>query len=76
MTDSTDRRSHQDDHVPDHPRVRAALHCPVCHNAKDVGLLLCWTCYRSTNARQGLHPSIAAIITNAEQDAGKEQPTT
>lgn len=31
----------------DHPRVRASLTCPVCEQAKDYGLVVCWPCYRN-----------------------------
>lgn len=30
----------------DHPICRAALVCPVCGGTKDVGLVMCWPCYR------------------------------
>lgn len=30
----------------DHPVCRAAPICPICGNPKDVGLVMCWPCYR------------------------------
>ena len=39
--------------TPDHPRVRASRVCPVCGQAKDYGLVVCWPCYRRVNMRAG-----------------------
>jgi len=55
------------DHVPDHPKTRAALRCPVCHNDKDPGLLVCWTCYRALNLRNGCPPFVARILADTER---------
>jgi hypothetical protein len=55
--------------VLDHPHIRQANRCPVCHNGKEAGLLVCWTCYRKLDLRNGIAPAIAQILANAERDA-------
>jgi hypothetical protein len=57
------------EHIADHPRIRAAVTCPLCHNEKETGLIACWTCYRSHDMRNGLSTSAAAILTHAEREA-------
>lgn len=49
-----------------YPLVRASRTCPLCNGRKDDGLIVCWTCYRSHDVRNGLTPSDAAIIGHAE----------
>ena len=59
----------------DYPRVRASRTCPLCNDSKDADLIVCWTCYRSHDIRNGLTPSDAAIIGHAEADlANTETP--
>ena len=38
----------------DHPVCRAAVTCPVCHEPKDKGLVMCWPCHRA-NKRNAFH---------------------
>lgn len=45
--------------------LRAMHTCPLCNNAKDVNLLVCWTCYRAWDVRNGVRPSMAQILVNA-----------
>lgn len=33
-------------------RVRSHPVCPLCYGVKDVGLLVCWGCYRRTDMRK------------------------
>lgn len=53
--------------ITDHPHLRATLVCPLCHGAKDQGLIACWTCYRRFNFRTGLAPAIARILEDEER---------
>lgn len=50
----------------EYARVRASHVCPTCHQAKSEGLLLCWTCYRAFDARNGLPAFVADILYDTE----------
>jgi hypothetical protein len=50
----------------DHPRVRASLICPVCEQAKDYGLVVCWPCYRKHGLRYG-NPVVDDILDRIER---------
>lgn len=39
--------------VEDHPHLRASPRCPVCGGTKDIGLVVCWPCYRAHGLRYG-----------------------
>lgn len=39
--------------TPDHPKLRNSPVCVLCHNAKDLGLVVCWICYRANDLRNG-----------------------
>jgi hypothetical protein len=36
-----------------HPKLRAICNCPLCERPKDQGTLVCWSCYRAHNMRNG-----------------------
>jgi hypothetical protein len=37
----------------DYPHVRSSGVCPLCRERKEVGLVVCWDCYRAWNLRYG-----------------------
>lgn len=37
----------------DFPNVRAIALCPLCEKHKDVGSIVCWSCYRNHAMRYG-----------------------
>jgi len=49
----------------DHPRLRAQSICPLCGWAKDVGLVVCWLCYRAYDLRNG-NPEVGRLLDLAE----------
>jgi hypothetical protein len=49
----------------DHPLLRQSTHCPVCHDRKDNGLVICWSCYRDKGMRYG-NPTVDRIVDRAE----------
>ena len=53
-------------HTPDHPHTREHGRCPTCHNFKQRGLLVCWTCYRALGLRDACPPFVAAILDDTE----------
>ena len=50
----------------DYPNVRKLRVCPLCAQAKDPGLLVCWRCYRVHEIRHGL-PDDVAVTLDAEE---------
>lgn len=53
----------------DYPRVRASNICPLCGEAKDIGLVVCWLCYRVENLRAG-NPEVEVRLDRAETELG------
>ena len=51
----------------DYGLVRQQLICPLCHNEKADGLLVCWPCYRAHNLRNGISPVIVHILASVEE---------
>jgi len=47
----------------DYPHVRSSVLCPLCEQQKDIGSLVCWSCYRAYDLRYG----------NAEADLAIQQ---
>ena len=35
----------------DHPRVRKQWTCPICYGSKDLELVACWKCYRTSGLK-------------------------
>ena len=50
----------------DHPLVRASTRCPICHEPKDKGLVMCWPCYRQIDMRNG-NPLVDDLLDAAEK---------
>ena len=46
----------------DYPRLRQAYTCPICHQPKDWGCIVCWPCYRQHEGRHNFTPAIRAIL--------------
>lgn len=53
-------------YTPDHPHTREHGRCPICHNFKTRGLLVCWTCYRALGLRDECPAFVAAILDDTE----------
>lgn len=49
----------------DYPNIRATEDCPLCHKAKDLGLVACWPCHRA-HLRNGTSPSTRYILDSCE----------
>lgn len=49
----------------DYPHLRQAHACPLCHDHKEAGLVVCWNCYRARDLRYG-NPQAEALIHQAE----------
>lgn len=49
----------------DHPNLRSFPICFLCQKPKEVGLLVCWPCYREHRLRYG-NPEIERQINAAE----------
>ena len=61
---------------PAHDRydaLRRTRTCPLCHNHKDAALLVCWTCYRAHDIRNGMQPATAQIIDDAADTLNEAQ---
>ena len=52
----------------DHPRVRAAVTCPLCDLDKDAGAVFCWPCYRLWNFRHGASAMINDMVDTREAE--------
>lgn len=52
----------------DHKHIRRDSTCPLCVRDKDVGLLVCWHCYRRMNLRNGMIYAVAVVIDRREQE--------
>jgi hypothetical protein len=39
--------------MSDHIRVRNQTFCPFCGEHKDIGLVACWPCFRSSGLKYG-----------------------
>ena len=37
----------------DNPRTRKQMVCPFCLGRKDVGLVACWPCFKSSGLKDG-----------------------
>jgi hypothetical protein len=48
----------------DYPEVRAGV-CPLCRKDEDMGLLVCWACYRADGLRAGNLEVEQGIVTFA-----------
>jgi hypothetical protein len=49
----------------DYPHVRSSTACPLCQGRKEVGLVVCWPCYRARCLRDG-NAEAEAMIERAE----------
>ena len=58
---------------PDHPNLRAQRICPLCGGSKDVGLVVCWPCYRAYDLRNG-NPEVGRLLDLAEFSSIKPGP--
>ena len=57
------------DKAIDYPNLRDRPICPLCGEAKARGPVVCPTCHRIHDLRQGLLPSIKQILGTVELDA-------
>jgi hypothetical protein len=53
----------------DYPNLRALDWCALCEGAKDVGNVVCWTCWRAFNFRYGVHPKVEHVLKLTESTA-------
>lgn len=51
----------------DFPNVRGSALCPLCEKSKDAGLLVCWSCYRASDIRNG-NTEAELLIARAESE--------
>jgi hypothetical protein len=49
----------------DYPHIRASTACPLCQGRKEVGLVVCWPCYRAWGLRDG-NAEAESMIERAE----------
>jgi hypothetical protein len=54
----------------DYPNLRAVNWCALCEGEKDVGLVVCWICWRAFNFRNGVHPKVEHVLKLTESTAG------
>src|SRR5438270_10034668 len=57
----------------DYPHVRSSTVCPLCQERKEVGLVVCWPCYRAWGLRDG-NAGAESIIERAEADFREAWP--
>jgi hypothetical protein len=50
----------------DTTHVRQGSTCPLCNRLKDVGLIVCWPCYKRHAMKYG-NPRCEAIIAEREE---------
>lgn len=58
----------------DYPRIRARATCPCCNNAKPAGNIVCWSCYREHDFRNGGEARF--VLTELEHNLSRKQVTT
>jgi hypothetical protein len=46
----------------DHPLTREDSACPLCHDTKPIGNVVCWPCFRWHDMRYGAAPMVTQII--------------
>ena len=54
----------------DYPQVRKSSACPLCHEYKEVGAVVCWHCYRAHGLRYG-NPEAEGLLAQAEAELHK-----
>ena len=50
-----------------YPHLRAKTICALCARLKDLGLIVCWDCYKLHHFRTGISPEILARLETAER---------
>lgn len=50
----------------DYPHIRNRATCPCCNKPKSAGLLVCWSCYRFHNFRNGGESRFTSTLNNLE----------
>jgi hypothetical protein len=53
----------------DYPILRKLKWCALCEGPKDLGLVVCWSCWRAFNFRHGVHPKIERVLNLTESTA-------
>jgi len=57
--------------MSDYTHIRQSEDCPLCHKVKDVGLVVCWDCYKEHGFRNGVDYLITETLEKADAYIGR-----